>query len=314
MDDKLISIIMPAYKAASLIQETLESVKKQSYTHWELIVIEDFSDDGTKGILDEFKESVGQNVVYYRNEVNKGPAATRNIAASMAKGSWYAFLDSDDIWHKNHLLSLATTAQENPDHDLIYGAHLCFAETIESIFAVHGIYKGASENFPLAIYEQKSFNQKFYILPSASMLSLKAFTGVNGWDETLRGNEDTNLYFKLLQKGYRFKYTEKSTTYYRFNPNGLSKNFLKMSYDLARTYEDAIDWEEIPKKIRYKQTSDKWMIVARMSRKSDSRRAKAAVKKAVKYNLSFKTLFYFLLIYITSHKYLVDENPSKNNI
>jgi glycosyltransferase involved in cell wall biosynthesis len=292
MDNKLISIIMPAYNAADLIKETLDSVKDQTYSNWELIVVEDGSDDGTKEIVDKFKAGVDQKVIYFRNEINKGLPATRNVAAAIAAGSWYAFLDSDDIWHKNHLLSLATTARENPEHDLIYSSHLCFSETTEHLLALEGVYKGQPDNFLLSIY-----NQKFYVLPSASMVSPKALIAIGGWDEDYRRNEDTIFYFKLLQKGYRFKYTGKATTYYRSNPNGLSKNFSKMSYYLARIFEEFIDWDKIPQKIRHKQTSDKWMVVARMSRKSDSKLAKTAIKKAVKYNLSFETLFYLLLIY-----------------
>jgi len=300
---------MPAFNAVTLIEETLESVKNQSYTHWELIVVEDGSNDGTKAIVDKFRGSVDQNVIYFRNEINKGLPATRNVAAAMAKGSWYAFLDSDDIWHKNHLLSLATTARENPEHDLIYSSHLGFSETIEHLLALEGVYKGHPDNFLLSIY-----NQKFYVLPSASMVSPKALIAINGWDEDYRRNEDTIFFFRLLQKGYKFKYTGKATTYYRSNPNGLSKNFSKMSYYLAKIFEEFIDWDKIPKKVRYKQTSDKWMIVARMSRKIDSKQAKFAIKKAVKYNLRFKTLFYFLLIYISPNKHLVDKGLNKDKI
>lgn len=292
MHDKLVSIIMPAYNAVDLIKETLDSVKNQSYHNWELIVVEDGSDDGTKAIVDKFKASVDQKVFYFRNEINKGLPATRNVAATMAKGSWYAFLDSDDIWHKNHLLSMATTARENPNYDLIYSSHLCFSETTEQILALEGVYKGHPDNFLLSIYKHN-----FYILPSAIMLSSKAFLAIGGWDEDYLRNEDTIFYFNLLKKEYRFIYTGKATTYYRSNPNGLSKNQLKMSYYLARAHEDIIDWDAIPKKIRNKTTSDLWMFHAQYSRKSDMRGAIDAMKKAVKYNLRLKTVFYLFSFY-----------------
>lgn len=295
MHNKLVSIIMPAYNAVDLIKETLDSVKNQSYPNWELIVVEDGSDDGTKAIIDKFRASVDQKVIYFRNEINKGLPATRNIAAAMAKGRWYALLDSDDIWHKNHLLSLSTTAQENPNYDLIYGAHFCFSKTIDNTVLDNNLSK-KSKNLPLSLING------YIIQPSGIMVSSNAFTAIDGFDESYRYVEDLNFYFRLLQKGYGFKYTGQTTLYYRWNPNGLSRDVLKMSYYLARTYEDAIDWDEIPKKLRYKQTSDKWMIVARMSRKIDSKQAKAAIKKAVKYNFSFETLFYLLLIYMSPHK------------
>lgn len=297
MDYKLISIIMPAYKAAFFIEETLNSVKNQTYPHWELIVVEDGSDDGTKAIVDLFKSSVSQKVIYYRNNVNKGLPATRNIAATMANGCWYAFLDSDDIWHEDHLLYLTATAVENPDYDLIYSAHLSFYENILNLLALDGIYKGRADDFILSVY-----NKKFYVLPSASMVTEKALNAIGGWSEEYRHNEDTIFYFKLLKNGFRFKYSGKATTYYRLNPNGLSRNFEKMIYNLGKVYEETIDWEDIPKKMRHKRTSDIWLVVARRLRKYNSKQAKEGAKKAVKYNPTLKTLFYLVLAYIIPNK------------
>jgi len=299
MSDKLISIIMPAFNAAALIEETLESVKNQSYTHWELIVVEDFSDDGTKAILNEFKSSVGQNVVYYRNEVNKGPSATRNIAASKANGSWYAFLDSDDIWHQDHLLTLMATAEENPKHEFIYSSHIDFSDRIEKELLETNItdkFKGPpfiSINLPTALFNG------FMIQPSTAMVSAKLFKSVDGFDESYRYVEDLNFYFKILVKSYKFIYTGKSTSYYRQNSNGLTRHSIPMSSSLARCREDVVgwNWDAIDKNIKLKKTAEAWLLTARLSRKSDTKLAKYAIKKALNFNFNLKTLFFLVLIY-----------------
>jgi len=290
---------MPAFNAAALIEETLESVKNQSYTHWELIVVEDFSDDGTKAILNEFKSSVGQNVVYYRNEVNKGPSATRNIAASKANGSWYAFLDSDDIWHQDHLLTLMATAEENPKHEFIYSSHIDFSDRIEKELLETNItdkFKGPpfiSINLPTALFNG------FMIQPSTAMVSAKLFKSVDGFDESYRYVEDLNFYFKILVKSYKFIYTGKSTSYYRQNSNGLTRHSIPMSSSLARCREDVVgwNWDAIDKNIKLKKTAEAWLLTARLSRKSDTKLAKYAIKKALNFNFNLKTLFFLVLIY-----------------
>jgi glycosyltransferase involved in cell wall biosynthesis len=299
MSDKLISIIMPAYNAATLIEETLESVKNQSYTSWELIVVEDFSDDGTKAIVDEFKASVGQNVVYYRNEINKGPSATRNIAASKAKGSWYAFLDSDDIWHQDHLLTLMTTARENPKHGFIYSSHIDFSDRIKKELLETTITDKSkdppfiSKNLPTALFNG------FMIQPSTAMVSSKLFYTVDGFDESYRYVEDLNFYFKILIKNHKFIHTGKSTSYYRQNSNGLTRHSIPMSSSLARFREAVLDWDwdAIDKKLILNKTSEAWLLTARLSKKSDNKLAKYAIKKAFKFNFNLKTLFFLVLIY-----------------
>lgn len=292
MNNELISIIMPAYNAVHLIEETLDSVKNQTYTHWELIVVEDGSEDGTKDIVDKFKSSVIQNVTYFRNKVNKGLPATRNVAASLAKGNWFALLDSDDIWHPDHLLFLMLKAQENPDCDLIYSSHIRFSETIDNIIPDDNLSR-KGENLTISLING------YIIQPSGIMVSSKMYSLIDGFDATYRFAEDVNFIFRLLKKGCKFKYTGGSTLYYRFNLNGLSRDRQNMSYYLAKGYEELIDLEEIPKKIRYKAMADKWVISARMSRKTNSKMAKEAIKKAVKYKLTLKTLFYLVFIYIT---------------
>jgi len=299
MSDKLISIIMPAYNAAALIEETLESIKNQSYTDWELIVVEDFSDDGTKGIVNKFKEIVDQEVVYYRNEINKGPSATRNIAVSKAKGSWYAFLDSDDIWHQDHLLTLMTTALENPKHGFIYSSHIDFSDRIEKEPLETTITNKSkdppfiSKNLPTALFNG------FMIQPSTAMVSSKLFNTVEGFDESYRYIEDLNFYFKILVKGYKFIHTGKSTSYYRQNSNGLTRHSIPMSSSLARFREDVLDWnwDAIDKKLILNKASEAWLLTARLSRKSDNKLAKYAIKKAFKFNFNLKTLFFLVLIY-----------------
>lgn len=94
-DYGLVSIIMPAYNAASYISQSIESVLAQSYQNWELLVVDDCSSDKTIEVVNSFGD---KRVRCLRNQVNSGAAVSRNRALREAKGRWIAFLDSDDVW------------------------------------------------------------------------------------------------------------------------------------------------------------------------------------------------------------------------
>lgn len=92
----LVSIIMPSYNTGRFIKETIESVLAQTYTNWELLIVDDCSSDNTDAIVKQFLND--ERIHYLKNEVNSGAAISRNRALREAKGKWIAFLDSDDLW------------------------------------------------------------------------------------------------------------------------------------------------------------------------------------------------------------------------
>lgn len=96
MKEDLVSIITPTYNCASFIAETIESVRKQSYQNWEMLIVDDCSSDNTKDIVEQFSDD--SRIKYYCLDCNSGAAVARNTALKIAKGRWIAFLDSDDIW------------------------------------------------------------------------------------------------------------------------------------------------------------------------------------------------------------------------
>ncbi|MCH9049030.1 MAG: glycosyltransferase family 2 protein [Proteobacteria bacterium] len=93
----LVSIIMPAYNADKYIRDGIESVLSQTYQEWELLIVNDCSQDSTAKIVEEYCAQ-DDRIKFYHNEENSGPAMTRNNAINRAKGRFIAFLDSDDIW------------------------------------------------------------------------------------------------------------------------------------------------------------------------------------------------------------------------
>lgn len=98
MIEGLVSIIMPSYNTGRFIAESIESVLAQTYTNWELIVVDDCSTDDTDSVVTRFNDN---RIRYFKNEKNSGAAVSRNKALREAKGEWIAFLDSDDLWLPN---------------------------------------------------------------------------------------------------------------------------------------------------------------------------------------------------------------------
>lgn len=92
----LVSIVTPTYNCGRFIAETIRSVQAQTYTDWEMIIVDDCSTDDTKKITSRFTDD--SRIKYHRLEQNSGASVARNTAIKMARGRWIAFLDSDDLW------------------------------------------------------------------------------------------------------------------------------------------------------------------------------------------------------------------------
>lgn len=107
---ELVSIIMPTYNCGRFIRESIESVIAQTYTAWELLIVDDCSTDNTAEVVAAYKDS---RIHYLRNEQNRGAALTRNRALREAKGRYIAFLDSDDLWLPEKLKKQIAFMEQN---------------------------------------------------------------------------------------------------------------------------------------------------------------------------------------------------------
>lgn len=109
-----VSIIMPSYNTGRFISETIESVLAQSYSDWELIIVDDCSNDNTDDVVSQYLTD--KRIRYIKNETNSGAAVSRNRALREAKGKWIAFLDSDDLWEPDKLETQIVFMEKNDYH------------------------------------------------------------------------------------------------------------------------------------------------------------------------------------------------------
>ncbi len=109
---ELVSIIMPSYNCGQFVEETIRSVQAQTYKNWELIFMDDCSNDETLKIVSALK-NIDNRIHAYQNVLNFGAAVSRNNALREAKGRWIAFLDSDDLWEPTKLERQIQFMKEN---------------------------------------------------------------------------------------------------------------------------------------------------------------------------------------------------------
>ena len=183
--DGLVSIIMPSWNTERFIAETIQSVLDQTYTNWELIIVDDCSSDNTDEVVASFKD---ERIKYLHNEKNSGAALTRNKALREAKGEWIAFLDSDDLWMPEKLEHQIDFMNKN-------GYSLSFTE----------YEKIDEESKPLNIYvsgpnkvnKRKMYNYD-YIGQLTMMYNAKVFGLIQIKD--IKKNNDYAMWLQVCQK------------------------------------------------------------------------------------------------------------------
>ncbi|MBO4898949.1 MAG: glycosyltransferase family 2 protein [Lachnospiraceae bacterium] len=120
----MVSIIVPVYKAKDYIADTIECVRNQTYTDWELILVEDHSGDGT---AEEIKRVIGETgddrIRLIECEDNNGAAHARNIGLDNARGRYIAFLDADDVWYPDRLKTGMDFMNAHPEAGFVFSAY-----------------------------------------------------------------------------------------------------------------------------------------------------------------------------------------------
>ena len=126
MYEPLVSIIMPLYNCEVYIQESIESVRQQTYKNWELIIVDDASTDRSVNIVNQIMKKEPRICLTSLN-VNSGVSNARNIAIKKSKGKFIAFLDSDDLWLPTKLVK-QIEAMEMENILLSYGSYILIDE------------------------------------------------------------------------------------------------------------------------------------------------------------------------------------------
>lgn len=126
--ENMISIIMPVYNSERYISEAIDSVCNQSYSNWELIIVDDGSTDSSPEIIDEYAERDCRIKVFHRS--NEGVSAARNFALDNISGEYVTFIDSDDIYYTDRLKIMLNVFKQNPKCDAVFAGYKEFRGSI----------------------------------------------------------------------------------------------------------------------------------------------------------------------------------------
>lgn len=214
-----VSVIIPNYKTANYIAETLDSVFAQSFRDFEIIVINDAAPDTEE--LKKVLENYEERIVFIDKNLNEGTAATRNRAVGFARGRLLAFLDGDDIWRPTFLEELYEFLTAG-------GYDLAYADA--ELFGPNYL---AGENFlPFnppqgEVTRALLIGGKCHILPSGALIKKSAFEAVGGFDPEVKRTEDFDLWMRMIFDGARFGYLRKLLFKFRLRPESGSGDSLQ---------------------------------------------------------------------------------------
>ncbi len=185
----MVSVIIPTFNRKELCKRAIRSVLNQTFTHYELLVIDDGSTDGTsEDFLFDGKDGQGR-CHYYLLPFNSGVSHARNYGVCHAKGEWIAFLDSDDEWHVKKLAKQMAWIRRHQEYHIVQTREVW-------------IRKGKRVNPPKthekkAGYIFKESLERCMITPSSVMIKKDFFSVMGGFNESLPACEDYDLWLRV---------------------------------------------------------------------------------------------------------------------
>ncbi len=198
-----VSVIVPCYNCENFVEETINSILEQSYTDYEIILIDDCSKDNTFSIIKKYEESY-ENIRAYKNTRNIGVALTRNTGVDLAKHKYIAFLDADDIWHKDKLRIQMEYIVENKEVDMLATNYQLYDEKL--LNKINDCVVPKKITYKTLMYEN-------VIGLSTTLIKKEVFDKFKMSNKYI--HEDYELWLKLLKNGYQIHGIEKPLVKYR---------------------------------------------------------------------------------------------------
>ncbi len=225
-EQPLVSIITPCYNSQKFIAETIKSVQNQTYTNWEMIIVDDCSTDKTEQIIQNFVQS-DSRIHYNQLKCNSGTGIARNEAVKRAKGDYIAFLDSDDLW-KPEKLSKQIKFMQEKDLPFTFSFYDCIDE--------EGISLNRRVEAPLVL----SYYQLFfcnYIGNLCGIYSVDYFGKIP--ITPFRKRQDWMVWLSILKEIRTARPVPESLAYYRIRENSMSSSkgsLLKHNFGVYRFF------------------------------------------------------------------------------
>lgn len=217
MGTEKVSVIIPTYNRAHMLEKSLKSVLAQTYPWFEVIIVDDGSTDDTAELIKSYKD---KRIRYYYREVNQGAAAARNYGLTKAENDFIAFEDSDDIWHvdklKKQMEAMGSLAS---NVGIVY--HKIAYDFGDGRFAVLPSEQIDNEKKSGDIYVQMLYDN---LIPCPSILARRsAIADAGGFDAGLKALEDYDFALKITKK-YKAYFIDEVLLQAAFTNQGVSSN------------------------------------------------------------------------------------------
>lgn len=238
-----ISILIAAYHAGNFLGKALESIHRQRCEDWELVVVEDGSQDGTEALVKDFATTVSQPVRYESLGTHRGVATARNRLMELAEGEVFAFLDADDWWSPVHLEVTQALFEK--------GADVVVARTqIYDLDADHplSIFTPPDQLFKNPV--RALFDKSCIMTSSSVALSQQAARRIGWFDPAFQIGEDRDYWLRCALGGCHFRDSGNVTcTYAKHGASTMSKTLLWAEQETA-FYEKYVSLGGVPAELR----------------------------------------------------------------
>lgn|GEM_PF-1301282 len=194
----LVSILTPSFNREDLVAETLDSVLAQTWPHWEMLVVDDGSTDGTRDVVAAYAARDSRVKLFDRTWQPKGACACRNEGVSMCDGDYVMFLDTDDIIEPFCLENRVKAMEAEPDLDFAIFPGLMFADTPNDLGLWWNIDKPEDEL-------TRQFRGDAIAQGTGVLWRKESFERIGMWDLELMLWQDIELFLRAYIQGYRYR-------------------------------------------------------------------------------------------------------------
>lgn len=230
----LISVIMPTYNRKNIIQKAITSVLNQSYTNFELIIIDDGSDDETYNLLKSLKD---ERICILHHEKNKGCSYSRNIGLKNAKGDIIMYLDSDNEWDSKYIETMVGAFIELPNADALYSGQYLYKTFDSKPYAVR-----------FGTYNKPLLHNHNYIDLNCFCHKSHILNEINGFDENLDRLIDWEFILKISNIFKIYSIPVILSKYYNHDS---ANRITNKPFDYFETSKKILDKNKMPLKKYY---------------------------------------------------------------